>query len=88
MLVAPNFSKPFVLTIDASDVGNGAVLMQEDEKGIDHPLGYFSYKLKESQQNYSTSEKETLALLLALQNYDFYVSAPQFPLVIYTDHNP
>ena len=44
VLAAPNFSKPFVLTIDASDVGTRAVLMQEDEKGIDHPLGYFTYK--------------------------------------------
>ena len=88
MLAAPDFSKPFILTIDASDVGAGAVLMQEDSKGIDHPLSYFSHKFKESQRNYSTSEKETLVLLLALQHYDFYVTAAQFPLVIYTDHNP
>ena len=88
VLATPNFSKPFILTIDASNVGMGAVLMQEDSHGIDHPLTYFSYKFKESQRNYSTSEKDTLALLLALKHYDFYVSAAQFPLVIYTDHNP
>ena len=88
VLVAPNFSKPFILTIDASDVGAGAVLMQEDSRGLDHPLSYFSCKFNDSQRNYSTSEKETLALLLALQHYDFYVTAAQFPLVVYTDHNP
>ena len=88
VLVAPNFSKPFILTIDASDVGAGAVLMQEDSRGLDHPLSYFLYKFNDSQRNYSTSEKETLALLLALQHYDFYVTAAQFPLVVYTDHNP
>ena len=80
VLVAPNFSKPFILTIDASDVGAGAVLMQEDLNGIDHPISYFSCKFKDSQRNYSTSEKETLALLLALQHYDFYITAAQFPL--------
>ena len=62
--------------------------MQEDLNGIDHPISYFSCKFKDSQRNYSTSEKETLALLLALQHYDFYITAAQFPLVIYTDHNP
>ena len=43
VLVAPDFSKPFILTIDTSNVGAGAVLMQEDSRGIDHPLSYFSW---------------------------------------------
>ena len=47
--------------------------MQEGEKGIDHLFGLLLIKLKESQQNYSISEKEILALLLALQHYDFYI---------------
>ena len=88
VLVAPSFSKSFTLTIDASDVGAGAVLMQEDFNGIDHPVSYFLCKFKDSQRNYSTSEKEILALLLALQHYNFYITAAQLPLVIYTDHNP
>ena len=88
IFVATNFSKPFILTIDASDVGARAVLMQEDLNGIDHPVSYFSCKFKDSQRNYSTGEKETLALLLAQQHYDFYITAAQFPLVIYTGHNP
>ena len=41
VLATPDFKKPFVLTVDASDVGVGAVLLQEDFKGIDHPIGYF-----------------------------------------------
>ena len=88
VLMTPDFNRPFILTIDASDVGAGAVLMQEDSAGIDHPLSYFSYKFKASQRNYSTSEKETLSLLLALQHYEFYVSAAQFPLIVFTNHNP
>ena len=42
----------------ASDVGVGAVLLQEDSKGVDHPIGYFSHNFNASQRNYSTSEKE------------------------------
>ena len=88
VLVMPDFMKPFILTIDASDVGVGAVLLQEDTKGIEHPIGYFSHKLNASQKNYSTSEKETLALVTALQHFDFYLTPTQFPVQVYTDHNP
>ena len=79
VLAAPNLSKPFVLTIDASDVGTGAISMQEDEK--DHPLGYFSYNSKESQRNYSTSEKrhwhcyllcDTMIFMYQLLNYHWW----------------
>ena len=88
VLATPDFDKPFVLTVDASDVGARAVLLQENSKGIDHPIGYFSHKFNASQRNYSTSEKEALALVFALQHFDFYVNPAQFPIQVYTDHNP
>ena len=52
--------------MDASEVGVGAILKQEDNDKLEHPIGYFSQKFSNSQKNYSTSEKETLALILAL----------------------
>lgn len=63
VLTAPNFTLPFKLLIDASATGVGAVLLQEDSSGVDHPVCYFSRKLSKCQQHYSTIEKETLALL-------------------------
>ena len=66
----------------------GAVLLQEDKKGIEHPISYFSHKFDKHQRNYSTSEKETLALILALQHFHFDLSAAIFPIQVYTDHNP
>jgi len=45
VLIAPDFGKPFKLMVDASDTGGGAVLLQEGEDGIDHPVCYFSHSL-------------------------------------------
>ena len=88
VLMTPNFDKPFMLLVDASDIGAGAVLVQEDRQGVEHPIVYFSQKFNSSQRNYCTSEKEALALVLALQHFDFYLSAAQHPIIVYTDHNP
>ena len=66
MLQAPAFCKPFKLACDASDVGAGAVLLQEDQSGVDHPVSFFSKKFSLAQRNYSVIEKELLSLILAL----------------------
>lgn len=88
VLSAPDFSTVFQLEVDASEMGAGAVLLQEDKEGIKHPICYFSKKFSKSQYNYSTIEKEALALLLALQHFEVYVGSSSLPVVVYTDHNP
>ena len=88
VLQAPDFARRFSLATDASDEAMGAVLLQQDDKGIEHPVAYFSRKFDVHQKNYSTVEKELLALVLALQHFEVYVSPAQRPLVVYTDHNP
>ena len=74
--------------VDASDLGVGSVLLQEDEEGNEHPIAYFSKKLNECQKKYSTIEKETLALILALQHFEVYVTSSNETLQVYSDHNP
>ena len=88
VLVAPDLQKQFKLVIDASDIGCGGVLMQNGEDNIDHPISYFSKKFDKHQKNYSTIEKECLALLLALQHFDVYLCVTVHPVLILTDHNP
>ncbi len=88
VLIAPDFQRQFILMVDASDLGAGAVLMQCDSKGVDHPICYFSRKFNLHQKNYSTIEKETLALVLALQHFDVYLNTTKHPIIVYTDHNP
>uniref|UniRef100_A0AAQ4R8V1 CCHC-type domain-containing protein n=1 Tax=Gasterosteus aculeatus aculeatus TaxID=481459 RepID=A0AAQ4R8V1_GASAC len=88
VLAAPDSSKPFKLEVDASSMGAGAVLIQEDDKGIDRPVCYYSKKFTPCQTRYSTVEQETLALLLALQFFEVYVGSSALPVTVYTDHNP
>ena len=87
VLVAADYSKQFILAVDASDLGLGSVLLQEHD-GIDHPVAYFSKKFTSCQKNYSTIEKECLALILSLQHFDVYLSVTLHPVLVLTDHNP
>ena len=88
VLLAPDFDKCFKLAVDASDVGIGAVLLQEDNNGIDHPICYFSKKFNKHQKNYSTIEKECLALILAIQQFKVYLTSSSSRIVVFSDHNP
>ena len=89
ILKSPDFSKPFSIAVDASDSAAGAVLQQKnDHSDIEHPVAYFSKKFNKHQQNYSTIEKELLALILALQHFEVYVDSSLKPLIAYSDHNP
>jgi len=56
--------------------------MQEDVHKLEHPICYFSKKFNGVQKKYSTSEKETLGLILAFQQFK------QFPIEVFTDLNP
>jgi len=88
VLMTVDFQKQFKLFVDASDVGLGAALFQEDSHWVDHPVCYYSKKLNYHQRNYSTSEKETLALLLSLQHFDVYVGSTVTSVKVFTDYNP
>ena len=71
VLLAPNFNNKFKLAIDASDVGAGGVLLQENDSGVDHPVCFFSKKLNKQQKNYSTLEKECLLSFLLFNIFKF-----------------
>jgi hypothetical protein len=85
VLKLPNFDKPFVVQVDASERGLGAVLCQKDEQGREHPIVYASRKLLERERSLSTTEKECLSLVWAIQLLHPYLYGTTF--VVETDHN-
>lgn len=85
ILHLPDISRPFILRTDASDDGVGAVLMQEFD-GLKFPVAYASKKLLSAQRNYSVSEKESYAIVWAVQKFEPYLYGRKFQLE--TDHQP
>ncbi|XP_016103330.1 uncharacterized protein [Sinocyclocheilus grahami] len=85
ILRAPDFSCPFLLEMDASNTGLGAVLSQIRE-GEEHPVIYISRKLIPAERNYAAVEKEALAVKWALLELRYYLLGRKFPLV--TNHAP
>ena len=87
VLHAPDYSTPFKLTADASDIRIGAVLAPKNND-ICHPLSFFSKKLSSYQKIYTTVRKEALSLMLAIEHYEVYLSLTKYCIEVYTDHNP
>lgn len=85
ILRPPDYTQPFHLAVDASDIAIAATLFQQVDD-IEHPICYFSRKLDKHQRNYSTVEKEALALLLSVRAFSVYFGST--PVRVYTDHNP
>lgn len=81
----PDFSLPFSLAVDASDVAVGACLFQVID-GMEHPVCYYSKRLDIHQRRYSTIEKEAFALLSATRTFSVYFGSQ--PVVVFTDHSP
>ena len=85
VLACPQLNKQFILQTDASDLGLGAVLTQKDQFGIEYAIAYASRSLTEREKNYSTTEKEALAVMYAVNQFRVYLLGSNFLLV--TDHS-
>lgn len=84
VLASPDFSKQFIISCDASNTGVGAVLYQEDD-GLEHPIAFFSKTLNKCQRKYTTTEKELLAVVYAIEKFRCYVDGTHF--LVYTDNS-
>lgn len=83
ILACPNFEIPFTIQTDASDYGIAGVLTQVHE-GNEKVICYVSRSLTKSERRFSTTEKECLAVLFAIEKLRPYVEGSHFTVV--TDH--
>jgi len=83
LLLIPDTSQPFVIHTDASDYATGAVLSQDQGSGL-QPVAFLSATLKAAEGNYSTYDKEMLAIQHACRAWRHLIHG--VPTIIYTDH--
>uniref|UniRef100_A0A3P9LGA0 Gypsy retrotransposon integrase-like protein 1 n=1 Tax=Oryzias latipes TaxID=8090 RepID=A0A3P9LGA0_ORYLA len=87
ILVQPDVTKQFIVEVDASDSGVGAVLSQREESsGKLKPCAFFSRKLSQAEQNYDVGNRELLAIKLALEEWRHWLEGAEKPFIVWTDH--
>ena len=86
LLVHFDMGKPIVVHCDASEYGVGVVLSHLMDDGSERPVSFGSRTLSLAERNYSTIEKEGLALVFAVQKFHQYLFGNRF--CMYTDHKP
>ncbi|GKF92049.1 reverse transcriptase domain-containing protein, partial [Tanacetum coccineum] len=84
ILIAPNWDQPFELMCDPSDYAIGVVLGQRIEKHF-RPIHYASKTVIEAETNYTTTEKEMLAVVYTFETFRSYLIMNKS--VVYTDHS-
>ncbi|KAI2644393.1 Transposon Tf2-6 polyprotein [Labeo rohita] len=87
ILVTPDPSRQFVVEVDASEVGVGAVLSQRsptDDRM--HPCAFFSHRLSPAETNYDIGNRELLAVKLALEEWRHWLEGSGVPFIVWTDH--
>ena len=85
ILVFPNWSKEFHVHVDASSVALRVILMQLGEGDMDHPISFASQKLSFTEKNYTTNEREGLAMVYALYKFWQYLLEVHFNM--FTNHS-
>nr|GEX29478.1 retroelement Pol polyprotein-like [Tanacetum cinerariifolium] len=84
ILIAPDWDMPFELMCDASDFAIDSVLGQRQEKHF-RPIHYASKTMTEAESNYTTTEKEMLAVVYAFEKFRSYLILNKS--IVYTDHS-
>ena len=83
IMAKPDWNREFEIICDASDFAMGAVLGQKAKK-VFKAIYYASKTFNEAQENYSTTEKEMLAIVFACEKFRPYIFGSH--VIIHTDH--
>jgi hypothetical protein len=81
ILANTDFSFPFKIQCDASDIGVSGILTQNFTDG-EHSIAYFSRKLTAQERKFTTTEKECLAVFSSIEKFRGYIEGVKFNVVI------
>ena len=84
-LYLPDWSKPFHVKTDASDIAVGAMLFQYDVEGVARPIAYHSKSLSAPEKKWTVTEKEFYAIVNASRKWTVYCYTQ---VTFHTDHQP
>ena len=84
ILQTPNWSLPFEIMCDASDYALSAILGQRvDKKHV--VIYYVSRTLTDAQLRYTTTERELLTIVFALEKFQSYLLGAK--VIVFSDHS-
>ncbi|KAI3365127.1 hypothetical protein L3Q82_010108, partial [Scortum barcoo] len=87
ILKVPDPALQFVVEVDASNEGIGAVLSQRlPADNRIHPCAFLSCKLSAAERNYDKGNKELLAVKVALEEWRHWLEGAEQPFIVWTDH--
>src|SRR5260370_14029653 len=71
---------------DTSNFTMGAVLLQQQEDGLFHPIGFMSKSFSDTEWNYQIHDKEMLVIMHALEEWRHFLEGSNQKFEIHTDH--
>ena len=84
ILIGVDWKLEFLVHTDASDIAVGAMMAQNPIGKTDQPIAYASRLLSKAEKNYTTTEKEALAMVYAVNKFRHYLLGNRF--IFYVDH--
>lgn len=82
ILIFTNWKKEFHVHVNASCIALGVVLTQDGREGLDHPSAFANCRLSKVEKKYSSTKREGLAMVYALQKYRHYLLGGHFKMYI------
>jgi transposase InsO family protein len=71
---------------DASAFAIAAILSQQDDAGVWHPVAFYSKKLSETEGRYQTHDQELMAIWAAFKHWRHYLEGVSEPTLVMSDH--
>ena len=84
IIISPDWNSPFEVMCDASGVALGVVLGQRRNK-ILHPIYKAGKSLNKAQKNYTVTDQELFAIVLAFEKFLSYLLGTR--VIVHTDHS-